>query len=280
MISKKTMKYINLKNPRHAYFFGFVQTDGSLGKLISRYDKGRLTIEVGQRDSHILYSFQRLFASVYSSVRTRTRNTNFKNSYKSSVFTISYKGFREEINRLGVPYGKKSDIIGPPKTSFCERDYLRGLIDGDGSLGRTGRGDPFISISIKSEALKNYLCEIIEKILGERKRLVRNQRDNTYNIMINRERAQRFIRYLYYSGSLALKRKLKKAREALKWKRPKNLKKLSQKFWEPFEDKYIIAHSMKESCRYLTRTESSVKMRLWRLDNHCAPYLKACLSKT
>jgi len=91
--------------------------------------------------------------------------------------------------------------------------------------------------------------------------------------MLNREKAQKFIRYLYYPGCLALKRKLKKAKEALKWKRPKNIKRIFQKFWEPREDKYILNSSIKESYTHLKRTERSIKMRLWRLKNNKASYL-------
>jgi len=274
------MKYINLKTPAHSYFFGFTQADGTLGKIKNFRNKGRLQIEVSKEDAHILDSFKKLFPNLYCGIKIRNRNTNFKKNHKSFTLTICNMEFRNELNRLGLPYGKKSLIVSPPKTKFCEKDYLRGLIDGDGSVGLTKRGFPFISISVKSEALKDYICKIIEKITGERKRLTRNKRDNVYNIMLNREKAQQFIRYLYYPGCLSLKRKLRNAQKALKWKRPKTLKRISKKFWEPWEDKYILTHSIEESCIHLGRTEKSIKMRIWRLNNHKAPYLKACLIKT
>jgi len=271
------MKYINLKIPEHSYFFGFAQTDGSLTK--SSRNRGKLQIEINKTDLHILKSFKNLFPKIYCSISERIRSTNFKKNYISYVIAMFDKKFRDEINKLGVPYGKKSEIISPPTGNFCKKDYIRGLIDGDGSLGITKKGLPFISISLKSEELKNYLCETIEGITGERKRLARNKRDSIYNIMVNREKAQQFIRYLYYPGCLALNRKLKKAQEALRWKRPKTLKRTSKKFWEPMEDKYILNHSVKESRNYLKRTARSLKMRLWRLKNHKASYLKACLSQ-
>jgi len=185
---EKAMKYINLKIPGHSYFFGFVQTDGTLKK--SSRNRGRLEIELGGRDKEILDSFKRLFSSVYSAVRIRDRDTNFKKNYKSCILTICDLGFRNELNKLGIPYGKKYWIISPPKTNFCERDYIRGLVDGDGSVGITEKGLPFISFTVKSERLKEYLFNIIERITGERKKLSRNARDNIYNIMVNREKAQ------------------------------------------------------------------------------------------
>lgn len=271
------MEYINLKIPEHSYFFGFAQTDGTLNKTKNFQNKGRFQIEIGEKDKHILESFRKLFPSVYCGIRTRIRNTNFKENYKSLTFTVCSMIFRKELNKLGIPYGKKSSIISLPKAKFCERDYLRGLIDGDGSIGITKKGFPFISITVKSEELKNYLLRIIGRAVREEKRLVRNKRDNIYNIMLNREKAQKFIKYLYYPGCLSLKRKLKNARIALNWNRPKNIRRiLDKKWWEKGEDNYIIRHSLTESCSFLKRTEGSVKMRLWRLANHSAPYLRAC----
>jgi hypothetical protein len=41
-------------------------------------------------------------------------------------------GFAQAI---GIPYGKKSETVNPPSNPFSEKDYIRGLIDGDGSIG-------------------------------------------------------------------------------------------------------------------------------------------------
>lgn len=262
-------KYINLKIPEHSYFFGFAQTDGYLTKLENR-NKGKFEIEVGEKDAYVLKSFKGLFPLVNSGIHTRNRDTNFKKNHKSYTFTICDMKFREEINKLGIPYGKKSEIVSSPKTNFCERDYVRGLLDGDGSLGITARKLSFASFTVKSEELKDYLLNIIEKITGERKRLNRNTRDNIYNIMVNREKAQKLIKYLYYPDCLCLRRKLKSAKLVLRWKRPKDMKRIFQKFWDNWQDKYILNHTLEESCNYLERTERSVKMRLWRLKNNKA----------
>lgn len=271
------MKYLNLKIPEHSYFFGFIQADGTL-RALSR-NKGYLEIELSKKDKEILKLFKKMFPSISSPIHTRIRDTNFKKNHISYTLRIFKREFREELLKLGLFPGKKFLNVFPPKCDFCERDYIRGLIDGDGSVGITRKGYPFISISVKSEPLKNYLCQVIERIVGERKRLMRNKRDSTYNIMLTKEKAQQFIKYLYYSDCLALKRKLKKAKEALKWKRPTSLKRITfnRKFWGPWEDNYILNHSVKESCKQLKRTERSIKMRLWRLKNRKAPYLRACL---
>ncbi len=192
------------------------------------------------------------------------------------MFGLYNWDFRKEINRLGLPHGRKSEIISPPKGNFIERDYLRGLLDGDGSVGVTTKDLPFVNFTIKSEVLKEYLVDVIEKIIGEKKNIRRNKRDNIYNIMINREKAQKFIKYLYYPGCLCLNRKLKMAGGAIKWKRPKNMKRvLQKKYWKKWEDEYIKNHSIIKSCNYLNRTKSSINMRLWRIKNNTYHYLHA-----
>ncbi len=264
------MRYINLKIPEHSYFFGFAQADGAMTQ--SSRNRGKLRIEVGKRDLHILESFKALFPRVYSSIGKRIRDTNFKKNHTSYTLAIFDKDFRDEINKLGIPYGKKSEIVVSPNVEFCARDYIRGIIDGDGSIGMRLGKYPFSSFTVKSEKLKDYFISVIEKIIGEKKKLNRNKRDNIYNIMLNREKAQKFVNYLYYPGCLALNRKLKKVQEILKWKRPKILKRIFRNEWHEEEDKYIVTHPIEKSCKYLKRTERSIKMRLWRLKNNRASY--------
>lgn len=260
------MKHINLEIPEHSYFFGFAQADGSL--TASSRNRGKLQIELNENDLQLLKSFRNMFVPLYSSISQRQRDTNFKKNHKSYVWAIFNLEFRREINSLGLPYGKKSEIIASPSVDFCERDYIRGLVDGDGSVGMAKNGRPFISLVLKSESLKDYLFDVIEKITGQRKELNRNRRDNVYNIMLNREKAQRFISYLYYPDCLTLQRKLGGAKIALRWKRPKNMRRpYSKKRWEGWEDKYILTHPINESCNQLGRTRKSVGMRLWRLSS-------------
>jgi hypothetical protein len=217
------MKYINLKIPEHSYFFGFIQADGTLRKF-SR-NRGYLEIELKESDREILKSFKKLFPLLCSSIKTRIRDTNFKKHHKSCSLRIFHKEFRDELIKLGLSPGKKFLNTFPPKCSFSERDYIRGLIDGDGSVGITKKGFPFITLTVKSEALKNYLCGVIEKVIKEKKRISRNKRDDIYNIMLNREKAQKFIKYLYYSRLFNIKKKTKKGSRGFEVEKTQNFKK-------------------------------------------------------
>jgi hypothetical protein len=67
-------------------------------------------------------------------------------------------------------------------------------------------------------------------------------------------------------GCLALERKGTQKEKVASWVRPKTMRKMTRKkFWTKEQDEYVLSHSVEESICYLTRSEKSVIMRLWRL---------------
>lgn len=260
------MQVVNLKIPEHSYFFGFVQTDGHL-KSNTR-NRGCLSIEIKQTDCDIIEKFQSLF-SVKSFISTRTRNTNYKENYSSVVFNVFDLDFRTQLNELGIPYGKKSSIIKPPNCYFCEVDYWRGIIDGDGSLGITKTGKPFISLITTSDILAERFELFCSKITSNRKILNRNKRDNVYNICYTNEDAKCIVAKLYYDNCLSLHRKYLKSQDVLNWERDPKIKKIDfpRKNWNKEEDEFILSHNIQESIKTLGRTEQSIKTRLYRINN-------------
>ncbi|MGW3505667.1 hypothetical protein ACWDMY_34110 [Streptomyces globisporus] len=67
-----------------------------------------------------------------------------------AIWTLCDREARATVNGLGLPYGRKSRKITPPRVEFSRRDYLRGVIDADGSVGHTGQGLPFVSLTTAS----------------------------------------------------------------------------------------------------------------------------------
>ncbi|MFC8364276.1 hypothetical protein ACFUIY_30910 [Streptomyces griseorubiginosus] len=133
---------MDLTVPEYAYMFGFLQADGHLYQGVGQ--KGRLSVELNSRDIDLLYRFK--YLTLYnSSVTERTRTTNFAEHHTSAVWTLCSLEARTKLNNLGLPYGRKSRQIAPPTVVFSGRDYLRGLIDADRSVGRVDQGIPFIS---------------------------------------------------------------------------------------------------------------------------------------
>ncbi|MFI9100018.1 hypothetical protein ACIGXA_05805 [Streptomyces fildesensis] len=259
-----TAPFMDLEDPRYAYMFGFLQADGHLAQGVGQ--KGRLTVELNARDIGILREFQQL-TPYYSSIRERTRSTNFATSHHSAIWTLCSLKARTQLNRLGLPYGKKSVKVAPPRVRFSRRDYLRGVIDADGAVGYTGQGFPFISLTTASTALGAYLCYYAKTITGARRTIKRNTRDGIYNILYTKEAASQLGADLYYPGCLALERKRVAASSLAAWERPADMKVISdQRRWKAWEDRVLLKLCDAErAAESLGRTQKSCHMRLWRL---------------
>ncbi|MGW8764629.1 LAGLIDADG family homing endonuclease [Streptomyces sp. NPDC055815] len=104
--------------------------------------------------------------------------------------------------------------------SFSRRDYLRGVIDADGSVGFTGQGFPFVSLTTASTAIGAYLCHYAKRITGASRQIRRNSRDGIYNVLYTKEAAVQLAAHLYYPGCLALQRKKSAAASLIEWVRP------------------------------------------------------------
>ncbi|MFG2598873.1 hypothetical protein [Streptomyces sp. NPDC048462] len=256
--------FMDLSDPRYAYMFGFVQADGHLAAGTGR--KGRLSVEINVRDIAILHEFQQL-TPYNSSITERIRSTNFAERHHSATWTVCALEARSLINDLGVPYGRKSRRITPPRVDFSARDYLRGVIDADGSVGITSLGFPFVSLATASTAVGAYLCFYAKKVTGAQRYISRNTRDGIYNIMYTMEAAVRLAEHLYYPGCLALSRKRDAAATVLAWERPPGLKpRAKNRRWKPWEDEILLRLDDADSAApELDRSVASCSVRLWRL---------------
>lgn len=255
---------LTLENPFYAYLFGFAQTDGHLYEQ-SR-NRGKLRIEIGEKDAEILERFQKLLP-FNSSIRRRVRTTNFGANYESVIWTVCDKRFRDCLKDWGFPVGKKSEIIKPPCASYSPPDYFRGLLDGDGSLGLTANGFPFVSLVTSSPQIVGEYLNFIKRVTGKLKTSLPNSRDKIHNIAIYKEDAQALVKHIYYKNCLALPRKKRKAEEVSAWRRPSTMKRIpNRKLWTIEEDDFIFANSIDVSMKALDKSRNSVEMRLWRLN--------------
>ncbi|MFF1681058.1 hypothetical protein ACFVYG_34075 [Streptomyces sp. NPDC058256] len=257
-------QFMDLEVPEYAYMFGFLQADGHLAKGPGQ--KGRLTAEINARDIGILREFQRL-TPYNSSIRERTRSTNFAKTSRTAIWTLCSLEARTKLNQLGLPYGRKSETIAPPLGEFSGRDYLRGVIDADGSVGYAAQGHPFISLTTASAAVGAHLCSYARKITGAERKPRRNQRDDIYNINYIARAAQALIGHLYYPGCLALKRKQVTADSVAHWVCPTATTPRRPRIqWTPEKDRILLAApTIASAVGQLKCSSNACEVRRWRL---------------
>ncbi|TKJ28360.1 hypothetical protein [Blastococcus sp. CCUG 61487] len=258
------MPHLDLTKPDHAYFFGFAQTDGS--HYAGTGQRGRLTIELSRRDEAVLHSFSGLF-DVYSRVSYRERLTNF-GAHHSAVWTVCDLAFRRELVALGLPAGRKATTVAPPTTPFSARDYLRGVIDGDGSIGFSRTGRPFIAFVTASEPLAHFFCSQVLAAVGAHRTANRNTRDGVFNLMVAGDPAAEMAAWLYPDECLALDRKRQSAVLVAAWTRPSGMRarpEFGARRWTAAEDSEVFEGSVQQAASRLGRSERSVAMRRFRL---------------
>jgi hypothetical protein len=257
-------QFMDLTVPEYAYMFGFLQADGHLSQQSRQ--RGRLTVEINARDVELLREFQRL-TPYNTSITERTRSTNFAEAHHSATWTLCSLEARTLLNDLGLPYGRKSKTITPPRGKFSRRDYLRGVIDADGSVGYTKQGWPFIALTTASTAIGSYLCFYAGKITGAERTLKRNARDGIYNILYTKENAQELAADLYYKDCLSLQRKKNAAESLGAWVRPANMRVApDRRRWMAREDRVLLQlNDDAAAAKELGRTQKSCYVRLWRL---------------
>ncbi|HEY8559997.1 MAG TPA: LAGLIDADG family homing endonuclease [Pyrinomonadaceae bacterium] len=259
-------EFLTTENPFYAYLFGFFQTDGHLYQ--NSRNRGRLSIELAGRDEELLLKLQKRLP-FNSSISRRTRKTNFSDEYVSVIWNVFDKRFRDFLINNGITYGRKSNVTSIPIGRFSKIDFYRGLIDGDGSMGLTNKGFPFLSFITASSKIAYEYLHFLKSITDKEKTAKQNTRDNVFNIAVYKEDAQKVVRKLYYENRLALPRKLIKAKEVLSWQRPATMRKVENRNrWTAVEDNFILSNSINDAMIKLGRSQKSIEMRLWRLQSN------------
>lgn len=256
----------SINNEYMAYMIGLMQSDGSLSE--EDRNRGRIRIELNKNDNDILIKLYNFIESIgiHCGISERTRNTQFKNDSKSMMLSVYNLEFRTFISKY-VPIGYKSYKVTFPDDldTLNIRHYIRGFIDGDGSVGLKGDGSPFISLWSASENIMKSFEEYFFRLTGVHRTLNPTSRDNGYSLMYSNEEAQIIIRELYKDCNIYIDRKYMNALKALKWSRPEGKRKVKRQVWNEEQDRFILSHSVEESVKYLGRTEKSIKARLFRI---------------
>lgn len=206
---KKALKQIDLIGlKKFSYLYGFILADGNIS--LGTRNRGRVAIELNYKDKIFLELLKNTLDKHYNiSLSERTRDTNFCKNYKSVSLKNFQFSFRNMFIATGICTKNKSDLAKCPTIKYSKKDFWRGYIDGDGSLGIDANKRPFISVTIKSEKLANQYKKFLKDEFGIIRKTNRNSRDNIYNIMVQDYNCLKVSDYLYRNSRLKLNRKYK-----------------------------------------------------------------------
>jgi hypothetical protein len=186
-----------------AYWLGFLQTDGY---ITSRECKVGLALAEKDREHVELLGW-----SIGSTYPVHTYiGTGFSNNTKYCRLIISSEVMWNDLVRLGFTTNKTYDTKPIQVSSNLERHYIRGLMDGDGSLAisktaRSGFSGKFCS---KQEGLCQYVADRLSNsgVIWFDK----NKRMWYADFSLNEENME----YLYDNSTVYLRRKFDRAQLA------------------------------------------------------------------
>ncbi|MBU4251700.1 MAG: LAGLIDADG family homing endonuclease [Candidatus Omnitrophica bacterium] len=205
-------KELNIKGPNLWYLVGLITSDGCLSK------DGR-HVDITSSDYEFLSKIKNKF-----SLTNRIGTKNKEKINLAYYIQISNKNFYDFLLSVGLIPNKSLTLgrLDVPKEFF--NDFLRGLIDGDGSL-RSWRHVTnlhvqwSLSVFSASEVFIRWLQATIEAYLGCRGKIHSALRPNRinpiYTLKYGKMVARVIAKNCYYKGCFGLDRKIRLAQDCL-----------------------------------------------------------------
>lgn len=129
--------------PESAYWIGFLITDGCI-------QGNNVVLQLAEKDKDHVYKFKKFLKSEHKIIKIPPRMENSKPGVKNSTaayrFCASSKQMVSDLAKYGV-IPKKSLIAEARGEIKFNRDFWRGVVDGDGSVVINKKGYPVIQMT-------------------------------------------------------------------------------------------------------------------------------------
>jgi hypothetical protein len=202
----KAYNILSNKDSNFYYLIGLICTDGTL-----RYPKDdklknigySFSISVNINDIETINSLQNLFGG-----KTTTRKDNTANWYISNKKFVEYL-----LNVVGLTSNKTYSLNVSKWFESLEQefkiDFLRGVIDGDGSIKIFNKHFRTFNICTASESFKDMIVSFLTTYYSDNVKVEKNKSRNYYYIRYNGRYMIDFLNDIYnnLSKKIYLKRK-------------------------------------------------------------------------
>lgn len=188
-----------------AYFLGLMLADGSV--VLDKKRSPMIGLTLVEDDANVLNYFKQILKSGSSFYVDKRSNR------EKACLTLSFRSQKmaDDLSKYGIVPNKTyitKKIIIPDKYRL---DYLRGFIDGDGSVYIEKTGRFHINICGHTEEVLNQIVDLSYEFLGtERHDLTLYK--GVYRYVWNTSDSKKLARLLYDNDKIAIARKREKAR--------------------------------------------------------------------
>lgn len=189
-------------NDEKAYWLGFITADGCL-KEYTKIDK-RIIIKLQTQDNNHLSKF-------YKFVKSNKKVYFNKNNTDCTAYVSSSIMF-EDILSYGIS-PNKTYITKIPKQiidSIYEKDFWRGMIDGDGCIWEN-KYSAGISLAGTKDICDSFLAFINKSGFNTSVKTLKVKNDNNYTITFSSRNTIKLLEILYKNSNIFLDRKFEKS---------------------------------------------------------------------
>lgn len=190
------------------YFLGFVAADGYISN-------GEIEIGLNEKDLSLLQKFRDLIAPnkpIYHKKRT--------NSYTLKISCLNkinnFKKFYSMVSNK-----KHDEMLYPNIPDKYQKHFIRGYIDGDGTIGPTksyqivkGVKKTYIGLRLRILGNENFLKELnatTQQFCQHKTKAINKKKgENVYCITYNFKTADSILQWLYEDATIYLDRKYNK----------------------------------------------------------------------
>lgn len=203
--------YFKKWSPDMAYILGFILADGCIVKGTYEGYSDSLKFGVNKRDVDVLEKIKRALDSKHK----------ISEHGDSVHFCITNQRIVDDLKKLKIKYRKSLKENIPYVPHKYTKDFIRGIIDGDGSISFDKRNYPTLNLCGGAKTVnfvqKHFLSkfDIYSKIVKVRKN---KRRRFIFYITYRANSAKTLIEYLYKDSNLYLQRKFELAQRAFNTK--------------------------------------------------------------
>lgn len=193
--------YFKKWSPNMAYILGFTLADGCIIKGTYKGYSDALKFGVQFKDKDILEKIKKELHSEHS----------ISIGKNAAHLCITSQKIVDSLKRLGITYQKSLKETVPKIPSYYSKDFIRGLIDGDGGISFDNKGHPTLRLCGGINTItfvKNYFWKKLNcfSSIGQKKFSV-TAKSYLYGIDYRSTTAKKIILFLYVDASLYLDRK-------------------------------------------------------------------------
>ena len=226
--------YFKELTPDSAYILGLLLTDGNMTKNTGDKTRNEIRLTLHSDDKYMLETISGLI---------KNDTTVFKKTDSNCYnLVINQKDIYQDLLNWGL-YPNKSSTITPHKDLLNSRDFWRGCVDGDGSLGVYNNSFTLSMCGTKGmvDSFANYCNNLLDEEVMHPKLVKGDYSFDFYQMAIAGKKAKVIFNHLYEpTDNLYLKRKYEIGYNHLSKTEIKFINKLESFFKESIIDSLLV----------------------------------------